>query len=153
MGGATIERARKLRETMPQSEKTLWRELKQFKPLGFHFRRQAPIGPYFADFICHGAKLAVEVDGHLHGQAVEHDQRRNLFFENEGYRVLRFANHDVTCNLEGVVETIRHALGFGAGAETPTPNPSHKGEGSEADDNVQNSFTRHLRSLGGPRPG
>ncbi len=114
---------------MPQSEKTLWRELRQFKPLGFHFRRQVPIGPYFADFICHTARLAVEVDGHLHGETVEKDWRRDTFFAGEGYRVLRVTNHDVTCNLEGVVETIRHALGLDAGDETPTPSPSPQGGG------------------------
>jgi very-short-patch-repair endonuclease len=30
------------------------------KPLGLHFRRQAPVGRYFPDFVCHRSKLIVE---------------------------------------------------------------------------------------------
>jgi hypothetical protein len=34
---------------------------------GHKFRRQVPIGPYFADFACLDARLVVEVDGDHHG--------------------------------------------------------------------------------------
>jgi very-short-patch-repair endonuclease len=47
---------------MTEAEQRLWREL---RALGFpiRFRRQHPIGRYFADFACPAAKLVVELDG------------------------------------------------------------------------------------------
>ena len=38
-----------------------------------HFRRQAPVGPYFADFACHTKRLVIELDG---GQHHSDDQER-----------------------------------------------------------------------------
>ncbi len=64
------------------------------------------------------------------GDTVEYDRKRDLFFKSEGYDVLRFTNHDITCNLNGVLATIHHALGLAIGAdEPPTPNPSPQGGG------------------------
>jgi very-short-patch-repair endonuclease len=33
---------------------------------GVKFRRQHPIGPYFADFACVSKKLVIEIDGEHH---------------------------------------------------------------------------------------
>jgi very-short-patch-repair endonuclease len=46
----TRQRARKPRNAMTPPERQLWKHLRELKRLGFHFRRQAPIGPYVADF-------------------------------------------------------------------------------------------------------
>ena len=77
-----------------------------------HFRRQAPIGPYFADFAHLGAKLVVELDGAQHGMAPgqRRDAVRGAYLREAGYRVLRFWNNEITDNLEGVVEAILAAL-------------------------------------------
>ena len=66
------------------------------------------MGPYVADFICHTAKLVIEVDGAQHGfdQRIERDRARDTWFEAQGYRVLRFWNHDVLTVLDSVLETI-----------------------------------------------
>jgi very-short-patch-repair endonuclease len=73
-----------------------------------HFRRQAPVGRYFPDFVCHRSKLVVELDGSQHAEdpAVQYDAQRNEFLNSRGYRVLRFWNSDVVENREGVVEII-----------------------------------------------
>lgn len=85
---------------------------------GGHFRRQAPLGPYFADFVHIGARLVIELDGGQHGlpEALDHDARRTTYLEAQGFRVLRFWNHELNDNLDGVVETIFRAVHDSTGA-------------------------------------
>lgn len=108
----SVERARELRKTMNAPEAKLWNALRQLRPLGHHFRRQAPLGRYYANFCCHRARLIVEVDGDTHGseQAIAHDSIRDAFLRREGYRVLRVTNLDVMRNLDGVVTEILRLL-------------------------------------------
>ena len=104
-------------------------KLRELKKLGFHFRRQAPIGRYIVDFASFGARIVIEVDGGQHncGGGIELDRQRDVFLRSQGFRILRFWNSDVDQNLEGVLETILD------GSRTPTPalraDPPHKGEG------------------------
>jgi very-short-patch-repair endonuclease len=62
-----IDRARYLRKEMTDVEKKLWYRLRRL-PLGVRFRRQAPTGPFVADFACHDPKLIVELDGGQHSE-------------------------------------------------------------------------------------
>ena len=112
--GETRSRARTLRRAQTLPEQRLWKHLKQLKASGFHFRRQAPIGIYVADFVCLSAKFVVEVDGHLHGsaEADAHDGRRDDYMRREGFRVLRVGNGEVVRNVEWVVETVMRELGI-----------------------------------------
>ncbi len=109
----TRKRARNLRNDMTWPEQKLWQALRDLKPLGLHFRRQAPIGPYIADFVLFKQKLIVEVDGHTHSTEAElaHDHRRTQFLEAEGFKVIRCSNEDVMRNDEGVVMEILTATG------------------------------------------
>jgi len=66
MGSPLTERARELRREMTALETIVWFELKGKKLDGYKFRRQAPIGPYIADFYCPAARLVVEIDGPVH---------------------------------------------------------------------------------------
>ena len=59
--------ARGLRRRTTDAEKRLWRHLDRVPVPNSHFRRQAPIGPYVVDFVCHEARLVIEVDGAQHG--------------------------------------------------------------------------------------
>ena len=49
------------------------------------FRRQQPIGPYFVDFYCNAARLAVEIDGPAHWDEAQsaYDLRRQAWLESE----------------------------------------------------------------------
>lgn len=105
-------RARHLRRNQTEAERKLWVYLREMKHDGFHFRRQCPVGPYIADFLCYSARIVVEVDGGQHGMdaGIEHDRRRDDWFVENGYRVLRYWNNDVLANTEGVMETILSVL-------------------------------------------
>src|SRR6476620_9238454 len=41
---------------------------------------------------------------------MHYDEKRSAFLASKGYRVLRFNNHEVMTNREGVLETIAEAL-------------------------------------------
>lgn len=99
--------ARQFRQNDVPAEKKLWRELRR-RTLGVKFRRQHPIGPYFADFACCERMLIVELDGesHLGSDAGRRDKKRTRYLEEAGWRVLRFWNTEVHDELESVVETI-----------------------------------------------
>jgi len=110
-----IERARKLRREATQAERVLWSALRQLRQQGFHFRRQAPFDPYVADFACKRSKIVVELDGSQHDDPEQcvHDEARTAFLATRGYRVLRFWNHEVFENRDGVVDAILRALRVG----------------------------------------
>src|SRR5437868_15243523 len=89
--------AKKLRSNTTPHERTLWRALKELPVTGTHFRRQAPVGPYIVDFFCPARQLIIDLDGGHHNkdEAARRDQRRQLWLENEGYRVIRFWNSEI----------------------------------------------------------
>lgn len=79
---------------------------------GFKFRRQQPIGPYIADFVCFEARLVIELDGDQHGseQGAAYDEARTRFLGKEGFHVLRFPNHEIHRGLDTVRDIIAHHL-------------------------------------------
>jgi very-short-patch-repair endonuclease len=103
-----VARARALRRAMTDAELRLWHLLRPHRFAGWHFRRQHPIGPYVADFVCLAAHLVIEVDGGQH--TTEADAKRLACLERAGFRVLRFWNNEVLANSEGVLEAIAEAL-------------------------------------------
>jgi very-short-patch-repair endonuclease len=106
---------------MTDAERKLWWHLRDLPIEGTHFRRQATIGPYFADFACHTNRLVIEVDDSGHGERdkIAADQERTKFLNAEGYRVLRFWNNDVLDDIDAVMEAIYLALR----AEESAPHP------------------------------
>ncbi len=110
-------------------EKKLWQHLRQPPFKHHHFRRQATIGPYFADFASHQLKLVIEVDGGQHADNAS-DEKRTRYLQANGYRVLRFWNNDVLENMPGVLSTIDTAVNPDR-PPTPTPSPPQTVEGRE----------------------
>lgn len=102
-------RARALRRDMTEAERTLWFLLRSRRFSGFKFRRQVPIDPYVADFLCFERKIVVECDGSQHADSA-HDARRDAWFAARGFRTLRFWNHDVLRNRDVVADTLFAAL-------------------------------------------
>ncbi len=104
----TLKRARSLRHSQTEAEQLLWWRMRNRNLNGFKFNRQAPVGPFIADFLCNDRKLIVEVDGATHGEDHEtaYDERRTAYLEAKGYRVLRVQNHDVFTMLDDVLNGI-----------------------------------------------
>ena len=103
-------RARTLRRNMTEAERRVWQILRSLQMKGYKFRRQVPIGRYIADFVCHEARLVVEIDGGQHDHSSPQEAERSGFLQDEGYRILRFWNNEVLANLDGVPETIADEL-------------------------------------------
>lgn len=101
----------------------MWRLLRECFP-DVRFRRQVPIRDFVADFASHGLKLVIEVDGGQHD--ADRDKTRTKLIEGEGYRVLRFWNHDVLGNGDGVMTVLAPFCGDA----TPTLPSPIEGEGS-----------------------
>jgi very-short-patch-repair endonuclease len=106
------EAARALRKRLTPQEVKLWVKLRELKQLGFHFRRQAPIGPYIVDFVSFKSRIVIEADGGQHNlpEGTASDQARDGFLRSQGFQVLRFWNSDIDANLDGVMEAIFCAL-------------------------------------------
>ncbi len=105
-----VSRARELRRDGSRAEKICWHLLRDRRINGVKFRRQHPIGPYFADFACLSRKLVIEIDGDHHAFQVEADTRRTAAMEREGWRILRFWANEVVQNPEGIWSAIEIAL-------------------------------------------
>ena len=105
-----VANARRLRRAMTGAERRLWARLRNAQLLGHKFRRQMPVGRFIADFACEQAKLIVEVDGGQHGARVASDAARTAFLEEAGYLVIRFWNHEVLKDTDGVVGRIAEVL-------------------------------------------
>ena len=115
----TRERARQLRKNATDAERLLWRKLRFWQVDGLKFRRQQPVGRYIVDFICLEKRLVIEVDGGQHSEQVAYDVERDIWLRDQGFNVLRFWNHDVLKNIDGVVDVVVQAL-----RNTPFLNPS-----------------------------
>jgi len=109
----TIEQtqfARRLRRKATYAERILWILLRD-RDLGrFKFRRQHPVGPYFADFACVTDRLIVECDGITHDERQAQDAARDLWFLQKGWRVLRFSDERVIGNPDRVAAEILAVL-------------------------------------------
>ncbi|MEE8187916.1 MAG: endonuclease domain-containing protein [Kiloniellales bacterium] len=105
-----IGTSRRLRRDATQAEKLLWSRLRDRQLGGAKFRRQNPLGPYVVDFFCLKLGLVIELDGGQHAVQAERDQRRDRWLESEGYRVLRFWNHEVMGNIDGVLQRILESV-------------------------------------------
>jgi very-short-patch-repair endonuclease len=127
----TRQQAQSLRRRPTDAERKLWYLLRTLKPLGFHFRRQAPIGPFIADFVWYDGKLVIELDGSQHMEARRgYDARRTVWMNSQGYRVLRFWDNDVLKAPRSVGEAILAATSeIATMPQDPTPNPSPQGGG------------------------
>ena len=83
----------------------MWGILRDRRFDGAKFRRQVPIGPHIADFVCFEARLIVELDGSQHAESAR-DAVRDKWLADDGYRVLRVWNNDVVLRRQAVLEAI-----------------------------------------------
>lgn len=106
-----IQLGKNLRNNSTKEEIILWQYLKQ-KQLGVKFRRQQPIDKYITDFVCFEKKIIIELDGGQHNSSlgIQKDRSRDLFFTNNGYKVIRIWNNEINQNIEGVIRKIQSEI-------------------------------------------
>ena len=115
-------RARRLPTVPSWTEAKLWERLRK---LDIRTRRQAPIGPYVADFACPRARLVIEVDGGVHNrmEVALRDLKRDQWLTAQGCRILRIDSRRIPHDLDTVVAEIAQSIRLKA----PLP---HEGEGA-----------------------
>jgi very-short-patch-repair endonuclease len=73
------------------------------------------------DFVNFERKLIIELDGSQHAIDKDEDRKRDNWFKQQYFEVLRFWDNEVFENLDGILEVIRSKL------LSPSLNPSHQG--------------------------
>jgi very-short-patch-repair endonuclease len=58
------------------------------------------------DLVCLEKKLIVEIDGGQHMAVRNSDESRTRFLETQGFKVIRFWNHEVLQNNDAVLNQI-----------------------------------------------
>ena len=105
------QRRQTLRNNMTEPEKRLWGILRNHQ-LGVKFRRQHGIGHYIVDFYCPELKLIIEVDGesHFFEDAQAYDKIRDKFMLELGLTTIRFSNHEIMTNIDGICQLIQQVV-------------------------------------------
>jgi very-short-patch-repair endonuclease len=116
--------ARGFRREQTEAEQRLWGRLRDRRLGGFKFRRQFPLGPFFADFCCLEERLVIEVDGGQHAAGIDQDRNRTYCLNDLGFKVIRFWNNEVLAQTDLVCEQILNEI-----RKEPHPNPLPQGEG------------------------
>jgi len=88
---------------MTPDELRLWWYLRD--RFDIRWRRQEPIGPFIADFVCYPARVVVEADGSQHVESAW-DRGRDAFIRRRGFELLRFDNAAINQRIEDVLSTI-----------------------------------------------
>jgi very-short-patch-repair endonuclease len=117
---------------MTRAETLLWRYHKANHLAGLSFRRQAPMGAYIVDFVCHERRIGVELDGQTHDfeGRLRGDHAREKWLAARGYVVLRFTNEQVFSNLEGVLIILRELADARIRSIPPSLSLPRKGGGN-----------------------
>ncbi len=122
---------------MTGPEKQLWLKLRLRQFQGLKFRRQHGIGPYIVDFYCPERSLVLEIDGDSHAGAeqIQKDQARDRYLHSLGLHVVRYQNHDVIKNIDGVLEDLLKHITAGSisshtrkDSTSPSPSLPRRGE-------------------------
>ncbi len=125
--------AKEMRTNQTDAESKLWGVLRAGRWRGLKFRRQHPVqtesGRYILDFYCHERSLCIELDGGQHAEDRSADLHRDAALLNRGIQTLRFWNHDVFNEWDGVLGAIWNATEPQRERSALSPNPSPRGRG------------------------
>jgi very-short-patch-repair endonuclease len=117
----SLKHARELRQALTEAEQFVWRRLRNRRFAQYKFRRQVPLGAYILDFACFDKKLVIELDGGQHTLQRSYDSERTRWLESQGFRVVRFWNHEVLGDWETVEEMIWRELQKDPSPPAPLP--------------------------------
>jgi len=108
--------AKTLRKQQTEAEKKLLLHLRDRRFEGLKFRRQHPIGPFVTDFCCIEKSIILEIDGSQHLENKSYDDKRTEYLIQNGFKVIRFWDHDVLNKCDAVLKSIKIEL-------NPHPSP------------------------------
>ena len=99
--------AKKLRANTTPHERMLWRALKKFRYTARTSGGKRRSAPTCVDFFC-PAKAYHRADGGHHNveETARRDRERQLWLEQEGYRIIRFWNSEITGDPTAVLDRI-----------------------------------------------
>ena len=107
---------------MTESEKLLWKELRNRKLWWYKFLRQFPIYVFtekswldrfiIPDFVCKKYKLIIELDWSIHNVEEVYilDREKEKLLLQNNYRILRFKNEEVLHNIADVLKEISNTI-------------------------------------------
>ncbi|MFH1111691.1 MAG: endonuclease domain-containing protein [Patescibacteria group bacterium] len=103
---------RTLRSNQTDTERILWKYLRNQQFEDVKFFRQYGIGSYIIDFYAPKLRLAIEMDGGQHNKQeyMTSDNQRTNFLVAHNIKIMRFWNNEVNNNLEGVLERITEQI-------------------------------------------
>src|SRR5690606_37690585 len=109
MTSPRTDRARELRQSSGCAEERVWAALRGGKVDDHKFRRQHPVGPYFADFACDRLRLILEIDGRVHrlDEVAARDLERQRVLEALGWPVIRVTNDQAYEAPERLIEAVK----------------------------------------------
>lgn len=126
-----LELAKWMRRNMTPAERRFWGMARGGRLGGLHFRRQQVVHGFIADFYCEALGLVVEIDGGIHEQQGEYDERRDEIIEAHGIHVVRFSNDEV---IGHAGEVYRKIMVLARSRPTP-PLPYGEGAGVRSEPN------------------
>ena len=85
---------------MTPAEQLLWTKLRSKQCHSFKFRRQHAIGSFIVDFFCPEQLLVVEIEK----SKITKERQRERHLRSLGLQVIRYTNHEVLNNPDGVLE-------------------------------------------------
>lgn len=102
--------SKELRKNATPQENHLWYDF--LSKYEVRFQRQKAINNYIADFYCHKAKLVIEIDGSQHytEQGRQKDEFRTEILKGYDLKVIRFTNHQIDTNFDGVCKYIDYVV-------------------------------------------
>ena len=105
-----------LRTELTPAGKLIWTKLRSKQCHAFKFRRQHAIGPFIVAFFCPEQLLVIEIDGDVHAEKAQRtkDRQRERYLRTLGLQVVRYTNHEVLNNLNGVLEHQLEVLSAGS---------------------------------------
>ncbi|WP_341019762.1 endonuclease domain-containing protein [Brevundimonas diminuta] len=109
MTSLRTDRARGLRQSSGRAEERIWTIVRGGKVDGHKFRRQHPVGPYYADFACNPLRLIIEIDGGVHrlDEVAARDIERQQVLEALGWTVIRVTNDQAYAAPELLIEAVQ----------------------------------------------
>lgn len=117
------EFAREMRKSPMPNERWLWNVVRNRRLGGWKFRRQCPVGPYIADFLCEGAHVIVELDGSSHDDRQDYDEARCAVLESLDYCVIRVGSKVLVRDGDDIPGLILESCEKSKNTPSPQPSP------------------------------